>query len=85
LTLVTTGLRIDAKVDPGGWAPHDTLQITIDGATETLTAPWASGDESMCDATGGAWSDDDADPKTGLFCGCAAKLSFIPSLGGCVH
>ncbi len=86
LVLVTTGLRIDAQIDPGvGWAPNDTMRVTFNGYTQTLTAPWASGNEAICDATHGAWTDDDADPKTGLFCICPAHQSFIPSMGGCVR
>jgi hypothetical protein len=52
---------------------------------QTLVGPWVAGGESMCDATGGTWRDDDPDPKTGLYCTCAASDVYIPSRGGCVE
>lgn len=42
-------------------------------------------DEELCDSTGGSWTDDDADPATGLYCLCAAGSSFIPAEGGCLR
>jgi len=42
-------------------------------------------DEELCDRTGGRWTDDDADPATGLYCVCAAGSSFVPAEGGCVR
>jgi hypothetical protein len=62
------------------------IEITVVGALgdATLTAPWLAGDETMCDATGGRWTDDDPDPSTGLFCVCPAGALYLPSRGGCV-
>jgi hypothetical protein len=86
LKLVTSSGQMTARVDSDApWKDHDTLAVTIHGRTETLTATWSSGREAMCDATQGSWTDDDADPATGLFCLCGAHRSFIPSLGGCVR
>lgn len=50
----------------------------------TLVAPWVGGDESMCRASGGQWTDDDADPSTGLYCTCPSANLYLPSRGGCV-
>ena len=44
----------------------------------------ATSDEELCDGSGGAWTDDDADPQTGLYCICPAPGAFIPAGGGCV-
>lgn len=86
LVLVTTGERIAAQVDAdAAWKAHGTIDVTIDGVTERLTATWGAGGEATCDATGGTWTDDDADPATGLYCVCGAGKSFIPSFGGCVR
>jgi hypothetical protein len=52
---------------------------------QTLVGPWVAGGESMCDASGGTWRDDDPDPKTGLYCTCVARDVYIPSRGGCVE
>jgi hypothetical protein len=41
-------------------------------------------DEELCDASKGQWTDDDADPKTGLYCICPGATAFIPASGGCV-
>jgi len=62
------------------------IEITVVGALgdATLTAPWLAGDESMCDATGGRWTDDEPDPSTGLFCVCSKGDLYLPSRGGCV-
>ncbi len=62
------------------------IEITVVGALgdATLTAPWLAGNENMCDATGGGWTDDDPDPSTGLFCVCSAEDLYLPSRGGCV-
>jgi hypothetical protein len=54
------------------------------GSAQTLVGPWVAGGESMCDATGGTWRDDDPDPKTSLYCTCAARDIYLPSRGGCV-
>ena len=54
--------------------------------TETLRlARPTTSDEELCDATAGQWTDDDADPATGLYCVCPAGAHFIPSSGGCVR
>jgi hypothetical protein len=54
-------------------------------SAQTLLGLWVAGSESTCDATGGTWRDDDPDPKTGLYCICAASDIFVPSRGGCVE
>jgi hypothetical protein len=54
-------------------------------SAQTLVGLWVAGSESMCDATGGTWRDDDPDAKTGLYCICAASDVFVPSRGGCVE
>jgi hypothetical protein len=46
----------------------------------TLVGP----SETLCDQSGGAWTDDETDPTTGLFCVCGSGTFYIPSLGGCV-
>ncbi|HEX8795041.1 MAG TPA: hypothetical protein VF765_29040 [Polyangiaceae bacterium] len=58
------------------------VQMTI--GAQTLVGPWVAGGESMCDASGGTWRDDDPDPKTGLYCTCSASDVYMPSRGGCV-
>ncbi len=86
LVFVTAGERFTGHIDAdAAWKAHDTIDITVDGVTERLTATWTSGNESMCDDTGGTWTDDDADPATGLYCVCASGDSYLPSLGGCVR
>jgi hypothetical protein len=57
--------------------------LLFDGETLSLRRPSAS-DEELCDATAGHWTDDDPDPKSGLYCICAEGKSFIPSAGGCL-
>jgi hypothetical protein len=57
--------------------------LLFDGETLSLRRPSAS-DEELCDATGGHWTDDDPDPKSGLYCICADGKSFVPSAGGCL-
>ena len=85
LVLLGKGLRLDVQVDKGAtWLANDTLTVTWNKTTETLTAPWSSGDENKCDATKGAWGDDEVNAD-GLFCTCPAHEVYIPSLGGCVH
>jgi hypothetical protein len=64
--------------------PRSTLAITHYGRSEKVTSAFAASDENMCDSSGGSWTDDDADPKTGLFCVCPGRKVYIPSLGGCV-
>lgn len=62
------------------------LVVAIDGDSGSLTADATVGpDEAICDQSGGTWSDDDADPKTGLYCVCPDGSSYIPSQGGCVQ
>lgn len=83
IAFVTQGLEFTADVGP--WAPYQTLVVHYAGHIETLTAPWPNGSENICDASAGTWTDDDADPATGLFCICPTHKSYIPSLGGCVR
>lgn len=86
LVFVTTGERWSGQIDAdAAWKAHDTIDVSVGGVTERLTATWSSGNESMCDETGGSWSDDDVAPATGLYCACPTGKSFIPSLGGCVR
>ena len=81
IKLFTTGFAWSATVSTA-WGAN----MTIDrgDGPEAFVPTYALGTEDMCDSTGGSWTDDDADPKTGLFCVCPAKKSFIPSAGGCV-
>jgi hypothetical protein len=62
------------------------VALDLSGAigASTLTSPWLAGDEDMCDATRGRWTDDDPDPETGLYCVCATQDLYLPSRGGCV-
>jgi len=61
-------------------------QVNVEGGLgrASLAAPWVAGDESECRATGGAWTDDDPNPATGLYCRCPAADLYLPSRGGCV-
>ena len=61
----------DGKLHVGA----DTLQLQ--------RPPYA--DEDLCDSTHGRWTDDDADPATGLYCICPPREHFIPASGGCVR
>jgi hypothetical protein len=62
-------------------------EIDVDhyGRKTTLYSAFPAGGEDMCDDSGGAWTDDDPDPATGLYCVCPEAQAFIPSLGGCVR
>jgi hypothetical protein len=74
----------------GGWvatvtAYDEALHVVRGGLSSTLRATCAVGpDEALCDATHGAWTDDDVDPATGLYCLCAPPTVYVPSEGGCV-
>ena len=74
----------------GGWAAtvtayDEALHVVRGGLSSTLRATCAVGpDEALCDATHGAWTDDDVDPATGLYCLCAPPTVYVPSEGGCV-
>ena len=82
LRMVTTGLAWTATID--GYTGK--LQLARSGNTTTVTAHGVVGpNESVCDASGGSWTDDDADAATGLYCVCGAGKSYIPSSGGCIH
>ncbi len=62
------------------------IHAAYGATTSTLRASAAVGpNEALCDATGGAWADDEADPTTGLYCVCPAPQEYIPSAGGCVE
>jgi hypothetical protein len=62
------------------------LHVERNGASFALVADGIVGpDETLCDATGGRWTDDDPDPTTGLYCVCSGGRSYIPSAGGCVE
>jgi hypothetical protein len=84
LAFVTRGASFTATV-PSDWTPKQRLTVTHGGKTETLTSAWDAGNEQMCDATQGTWTDDDPDPATLLYCLCKAPDVYIPSLGGCVR
>jgi hypothetical protein len=61
------------------------LAITRDGASDVATPEDPVGpNESICDSSGGQWSDDETDPATGLFCLCPSGQSYVPSQGGCI-
>jgi hypothetical protein len=61
------------------------MTVVIDGAAEELQATSVVGpNEALCDASGGAWTDDDPDPQTGLYCLCPSPRVYVPSAGGCV-
>jgi len=81
----TSGSRVTFRTVTASGGPVR-IEITVVGALgdATLTAPWLAGDENMCDATGGRWTDDDPDPSTGLFCVCSKGDLYLPSRGGCV-
>ena len=82
LRMVTKGLGWTAKIEGN----TSTLTLTRSGATSTVTATGFVGpNESICDESQGAWTDDDADPATGLYCVCPAPKVYIASAGGCVH
>lgn len=73
-----------------GWQPYEKMTLTrtlYNGTTKTevVTAKWWNGNETMCDETGGNWTDDDADPATGLFCVCPTGQTWIPAYGGCIR
>ncbi len=67
------------------WSEKQRLVVTRAGHVETVTSAWKAGSEQICDDSGGAWTDDDPDPATGLYCVCASPLQYIPSLGGCTR
>ncbi len=67
-----------------GGPPRAEVQVAGILGNGTLVAPWVGGDESMCRASGGKWTDDDADRGTGLFCECPSADLYLPSRGGCV-
>ena len=60
------------------------LHIERDGAGAVLAADGIVGpDETLCDESGGMWTDDDVDPRTGLYCLCPPGEVYLPSAGGC--
>jgi hypothetical protein len=65
-------------------AGFDREILVVPGGSLRLLRPDAS-DESLCEATGGRWTDDDPDPGSGLYCACPTGRFFIPSEGGCVE
>jgi hypothetical protein len=90
----TRRLPLRLTFDDG--APNEDWSLTIvayDGRAlaedrDELRATGSVGpNEGLCEATGGAWLDDDPDPRTGLYCLCPAAPApdeYIPSQGGCV-
>jgi hypothetical protein len=62
------------------------LEIERNGRPATLRADGIVGpDETLCDASGGTWTDDDPDPRTGLYCVCPLRETYVPTEGGCVR
>ncbi|HEY8072997.1 MAG TPA: hypothetical protein VIF62_02780 [Labilithrix sp.] len=69
--------------DPGTNKIH--LKLPVEKTDFDLVATASVGpNESICDDSHGSWTDDDADPATGLYCICPKKRVYIPSAGGCV-
>ena len=60
------------------------MTITREGLKDTARPQHTVGpNESLCDATGGTWRDDDS-KGDGLYCACPARTRYVPSRGGCV-
>jgi hypothetical protein len=77
--------RLAATVGPDSTFHHALLVVTLnDGSKRTLTSDFVLVGETACDNTGGEWTDDDADPKTGLFCLCPKPKMWLHASGGCV-
>src|SRR5262249_11765547 len=73
-----------ATIGPDAKFSHATLVVTLaGGGTVTLTSDFALIGEDACDKSGGQFTDDDADPKTGLFCVCPAPKVWLHASGGC--
>jgi hypothetical protein len=61
------------------------LHVSAAAGVSILAAVCTVGpNEALCDATAGSWTDDDADPTTGLYCLCPPGTVYLPSEGGCV-
>jgi hypothetical protein len=62
------------------------LHVERNGASAALPADGVVGpDETLCDESGGMWTDDDVDPRTGLYCVCPPGEVYFPSGGGCLR
>jgi len=62
------------------------LFVERNGASSALAADGIVGpDETLCDESGGMWTDDDVDPRTGLYCVCPPGEVYLPSGGGCLR
>ena len=70
-------LALDAEIGAYDGVLH------VGGQQLKLQRP-ARSDEDLCDGSGGKWTDDDPDPRTGLYCVCPAPAAFIPAAGGCI-
>ena len=81
LTLGAETLRIALATT---WSARHQIAVVRSGVTETLSASTA-GTEEVCETSGGAWRDDDADEATGLYCTCPTGKAYIPSAGGCTE
>lgn len=82
-TFITRGHKWTAKI---ATYSQTTLNVTMDGVDVSLAPNDTVGpNESICDDSGGTWSDDETDPNTGLFCTCNAPQVYIPAYGGCVR
>jgi hypothetical protein len=64
--------------------PSGELWLRRSGASRWVALA-ALADESLCDATGGHWRDDDPNPYTSLYCDCASGTYWNAAAGGCVN
>ena len=89
----TLPLTISLRTNGHSWTlsissyPLSTTPVaaSIDGEQDALTPDDTVGpNESLCDGSGGTWSDDEVDAN-GLFCKCPARTAYVPSQGGCVR
>jgi hypothetical protein len=76
--------NLKATLGPDAKFSHALLVVTLaNGVAVTLTSAFGLVGEQACDKTGGQWTDDDADPETGLFCVCAKPKTWLHANGGC--
>ena len=84
LRLITTGHSFTATLGAPNLA-YGAVRVTRSSVDTDLAARVPAPSESSCDASGGAWTDDEWDPTTNLYCVCPAGKVYIPSQGGCVN
>jgi hypothetical protein len=63
--------------------PSNELWLRADGKRRWVPLT-PQPDESLCDASGGHWRDDDPNPYTGLYCDCSQSTYWNAAAGGCV-